>query len=749
MTTSGGVGRSIHQTKGGLSTCLSFGRSGQELTFVIFALLAALFSAFNTFQHVSFTSFLPDTSSMLGMTLGCAALFLSTVSWAVLIRCLGAGTRMAIAFGYLIAHGVFASATYLPVLLTQAYLVVFGLVGLGFLVLNLIRNLTPTVGLWCLSGLLMIPVLWSSVAFITFALTHANFVTSFVADRLMGPVMTDLLHQRAYIQIIHNHGVPSVGINGLGYHQYHWLVAYPLSTLSDFSGIEITRIHANILPGFTAPVLIHGLGVGLILMSSRLWLALAVSLKVLMVYVLAVLLSPVIVYGLVFVTPSTAYSLALAGPMIGLFVWYFSGNLSQLRSWHFLVFGGFIIAIGLSKVNTVLQVSILMGVLWCAFVLRLKNWILGVVFATLCLATTAAACLYFLVEIYSHGLVRAAAPEAFKSAFQALPELQQRAILEDVKQSLMPRAASAKQSEFERNVFYESAFGLSAIGLTILSVSLSLGVRGLRKHWHYMVLGGLVLLTLALVVQRTIFGYTTPTQVLYIIFPGLLLGLAFVSVVVTRPMVRIIGSKIPHARWGGRALAAGALVFAGLTLSIVHFKTTPEVRAMAVMTVSSDIGQLTTRQGKEILGSLTAPRVSTLGFGAPQPTGPAALAQYWESWDQRPLYQRAQSLQNFAQEHGDKKIAVFIPRSNPFWKQRPNAEETNSMFWVQGSTGLVLYRGKIERNADFKSGIVGRGISDFGGESAALISNSESVFCWSRFDGFTIIDFDLNVITEC
>lgn len=170
---------------------------------------------------------------------------------------------------------------------------------------------------------------------------------------------------------------------------------------------------------------------------------------------------------------------------------------------------------------------------------------------------------------------------------------------------------------------------------------------------------------------------------------------------------------------------------------------------MAVMTVSSDIGQLTTRQGKEILGSLTAPRVSTLGFGAPQPTGPAALAQYWESWDQRPLYQRAQSLQNFAQEHGDKKIAVFIPRSNPFWKQRPNAEETNSMFWVQGSTGLVLYRGKIERNADFKSGIVGRGISDFGGESAALISNSESVFCWSRFDGFTIIDFDLNVITEC
>ena len=749
MITRGGVGRSICQTKWGLCTCVSFGRSGPELAFVILALLAALFSAFNTFQHVSFTSFLPDTSTMLGMTLGCAALFLSTVSWAVLMRCLGAGTRMALAFGFLIAHGVFASATYLPVLITQAYLVIFGLVGLGFLVLNLIRNLTPAVGLWCLSGLLMIPVLWSTVAFITFGLTHANFVTSFVADRLMGPVMTDLLHQRAYIQIIHNHGVPSVGINGLGYHQYHWLVAYPLSTLSDFSGIEITRIHANILPGFTAPVLIHGLGVGLILMSSRLWLALAASLKVLMVYVLAVLFSPTIVYGLVFLTPSTAYSIALAGPMIGLFVWYLSGNLSQLRSWHFLGFAGFVIAIGLSKVTTMLQVSILMGVLWCAFALRLRNWILGVVFATLCLVVTAAACLYFLVEIYSHGVVRAAAPEAYKLAFQALPQLQQSAILEDVKQSLMPRAQSARTWEFEQKVFHHSAFGLTAIIFTMLSVSLSLGVRGLRKHRHYRVLGLLVLLTLALVVQRTIFGYTTPTQVLYIILPGLLLGLAFVSVVVTGPVVRLIGPVIPHPSWSGRALAAGALVFAGLMLLIVHFKTTPEVRAMAVSTVSSDIGRLTTKQGKDILGSLTAPRVSTLGFGAPQPTGPAALAQYWESWDQRPLYQKAQSLQAFSQEQGDKKIAVFIPRTNPFWQLRPNAEHQNKMFWVQAATGLVLYRGKMERKANFKNGIVGRGISDFGGESAALMSNSENVFCWSRFDGFTIIDFDLRVIAEC
>ena len=750
MTTTGGGRRSRRQAKSGLGACFYFGRSGPELAFVILALLAALFSAFNTVQHVLFTSFLPDTSSMLGMTVGCAGLFLSTASWAALIRGLGAGSRPALAFGFLIAHGFFAAATYLPALITQAYLVVFGLVGFVFLVLNLIRNLTPTLGLWCLSGILMIPVLWSTVGFITFGLPHANFFTSFVADRLVGPVMLDLLHQRAYIQIIHNHGVPSVGINGLGYHQYHWLVAYPLSTLSDFSGVEITRIHANILPGFTAPVLIHGVAVGLILMSSRLWLALVTSLKVLMVYVLAVLFSPAIVYGLVFLTPSTAYSIALAGPVIGLFVWYFSGNLSQLRSWHFLVLGCFIIAIGLAKVTTVLQVSMLMGVLWCAFVLRRRNWILGVVFATLCLAVSAAACLYFLVEIYSHGVVNAEAPEAYEAAFHALPQLQQSAIIADVRQSLMARTVGSKNTEFERLVFYRSAFGLTAIGFTLLSVVLSLGVRGLRKHQHYWVLGVLVILTLALVVQRTIFGYTTPTQVLYIILPGLLLGLGFVSLVVTRPLVRLLGSKVHRPSWSGTALAAGALIFAALMLLIVDVKTTPRVRAVALSTVSSNIGRLATPQGKAILRSITAPRVSTLGFSASQPKGPATMARYWENWDQRPLYLKAQSLETFAQEHGDKKIAVFIPRTNPFWDLRPNAsQQTNAMFWVQAATGLVLYRGKIERRTNFKGGLTGRGISDFGGESAALINNSENVFCWSRFDRFTIIDFDLRVIAEC
>ena len=146
----------------------------------------------------------------------------------------------------------------------------------------------------------------------------------------------------------------------------------------------------------------------------------------------------------------------------------------------------------------------------------------------------------------------------------------------------MPRAESAIKWEFEQNVFYQSAFGLTAIALTILSVSLSLGVRGFRKHRHYRVLGVLVVLTWALVVQRTIFGYTTPTQVLYIILPGLLLGLTFISLVVTRPVVRIIGSKMSLPSWSSTALAASALVVAGLLLLIVHVQTTPKVRAMAV-----------------------------------------------------------------------------------------------------------------------------------------------------------------------
>ena len=57
----------------------AFGESRLELAFVLFAVLAVLFSAFNTWQHVTITSLLPETTSMRGMMLGCAALFLSTV----------------------------------------------------------------------------------------------------------------------------------------------------------------------------------------------------------------------------------------------------------------------------------------------------------------------------------------------------------------------------------------------------------------------------------------------------------------------------------------------------------------------------------------------------------------------------------------------------------------------------------------------------------------------------------------------
>ena len=71
------------------------------------------------------------------------------------------------------------------------------------------------------------------------------------------------------------------------------------------------------------------------------------------------------------------------------------------------------------------------------------------------------------------------------------------------------------------------------------------------------------------------------------------------------------------------------------------------------------------------------------------------------------------------------------------------------MFWFQGATGLVLYRGKVELASDFSKGFRGRGISDFGAEAAALISNNESVFCWSRFEGYLIVDLDLNILADC
>ena len=76
---------------------LRFGSSGVEASFSLFAVFAAALAVFNTWQHMKIASIIPETPDLTDMGLGCAALFLSTVTWAAIGRTLGAGVRIGLA----------------------------------------------------------------------------------------------------------------------------------------------------------------------------------------------------------------------------------------------------------------------------------------------------------------------------------------------------------------------------------------------------------------------------------------------------------------------------------------------------------------------------------------------------------------------------------------------------------------------------------------------------------------------------
>lgn len=731
---------------------LRFGSSGVEASFSLFAVFAAALAVFNTWQHMKIASIIPETPDLTSMGLGCAALFLSTVTWAAIGRTLGAGVRIGLALGFLIGHVVFAALTFLPVFVSQAYLLVFGALGGLLTAWAVYRNLSLLLGLCCLAGLLLIPVIWSAIAFVMLALPHANLFTIFFADRMTGPVMLDVLHQRAYVQLIHEFGIPSVGINGLAYHNYHWLVGYPLSTLADITGAGITHIHANMLPGFTGPVLVHGLAVGVVFGMKRVLAGVLALALLMLVYTAGVLVSPTITYGLIFLTPSTAYSIGLAAPMLGLFVWYFSGNLSQIKSWHFLVLGVFVLIVGLAKATTMPQVALLMGALWTAYVLRQKAWFTGTLLATVVIALTASGCLYLIWEILQHSVTRVSGSAAYSKAFLALSDKEQSSILRDVRQTLKLTLPSEKGAitDFERQVFYQSTLGLGLIAMTSILLFSLLGLRGGRKHRMYQVIWLALLLTLGFVIQRTIFGYTTPTQVMYVLLPALVLGLLTLSAV--------IGDHVPQdMRVGGLGtgakaslVAAFALVCAGLALGLVHFNTTPYVRSAAMSSAVKNLGTLANPRGKDLIRTLTSQRVSTLGLGG-EAAGdwPKGASQYWKTWNQQPAYVLSQRLQQYADQVEGRRVAVFIPGSSDYWEAAKVRDPRATMFWVQGATGLPLYRGKLHRGKKLNKGYKGRGISDFSSEAAALISNESNVFCWDRFKGYQIVSIDLKLIKSC
>ena len=118
--------------------------------------------------------------------------------------------------------------------------------------------------------------------------------------------------------------------------------------------------------------------------------------------------------------------------------------------------------------------------------------------------------------------------------------------------------------------------------------------------------------------------------------------------------------------------------------------------------------------------------------------------------DQTEDYQNILKLKALAKRVDGGKVAVFISGAEPYWdKISELADPRLLMFWIQGSAGVVLYRGKIHRKANFEKSYKGRGISDFGNQSASQISNPDNIFCWERFDGFLIVNLKGDQLLSC
>ena len=192
------------------------------------------------------------------------------------------------------------------------------------------------------------------------------------------------------------------------------------------------------------------------------------------------------------------------------------------------------------------------------------------------------------------------------------------------------------------------------------------------------------------------------------------------------------------------------MVCASLALGLVHFNTTPKVRSAAAGMAVQNLGPLANPRGKDLIRTLTSQRVSTLGLnGGAVEDWPESASRYWKNWDRRSAYVLSQRLQRYADGVEGRRVAVFIPGTAKFWEVAKVREPRSTVFWVQGATGLPLYRGKLHRGKKLQQGFTGRGISDFSSEAAALISDEANVFCWDRFKGYQIISIDLKLIKSC
>ena len=710
------------------------------------SVFSVLLTAFNTWQHDNAISFVTTQPSAWPMAV-CMGLFFSGQVACIgvfrqFIRC----DRMAILAGFLSAHIALILLTYLSQVVAAGALGVLGLAGGVTGLFTLVRGRRWGSALWFLGLLPMIPLVWFAIGWILFALPHGNHFTVFALRSGPTASVVDLQHQLAYVQMIHNYGVPSVGLHGLGYHYYHWLVGYPISSIARASGLDVLLVHGNFMPGITAPMLIQGLVLACVLAArTNLQAVFAICGFVLLYLVISQVYEP-ITFGLTFLSPSTTYSLALFAPLAGVAIWFFSGNLSQVRPLHFVVFCVACTLVGLAKVPTLPVACILVGSLALFPFMRAKSRLVGRGLVAACIALIAATAMVFLWEILQHQLKFRAPSEAYLDAVSALSPEHQQALLDNrlTALALQTGLRADRWTEYEASVFWRSKVGFAGISVTLL---MTLALLGLGRRsigiWRWLAVVPVAACAL-LIVQRVFLGFPTPTQAFYVLSPAVIVGGLALFVLSGRAvsMVRIpnqqgsAGTPISHiieARpWSLPAVSVAAVL---LVAMVTWLPAQQAVQSAGAGRAVASLGRIANDQGRTLIGQLTWQRLGNLGLGRAA-NWPVQANRYWEvAWEQQPVNLRAKEWRDAAAEAANDKegvAALFLPANDEYWQK---FKTSSAMFWVPGYVGVPLYRGLLNPTGklpesdsfDAKLAYSGRGISDYSLEAAGQLISEQNI----------------------
>ncbi|MDA9176132.1 hypothetical protein N9O95_03485 [Alphaproteobacteria bacterium] len=730
-----------------------FGHQRVDVAFSFLCILSALLSLLGVYHHQVVTSIIPSVPITLEVPLYMSGFFMGMVAWAGIFKRFGLHFPLYFLLSFLTSHCIFIGLKFLPAEISRAYFIVYGVMGLAYAAKSIRHNLSLPLALYASAGIVFVCFCWLAVASALLGLPHANHFSVFASARLPEVSSIDVLHQASYMQLIHNFNVPSVGINGLGYHNYHWLFAYPFSTLIKTSGLPFHLVHGDLLPGFSSPVLLNGVMTGFLVGCGRVRGFVMTLLAFAALYGAAVLSMPLINHALLLISPSSAYSMALIAPLLGFFVWVFSGNISQLKAWHFLILGVLVVLIGLAKVNTVFMGSIAFGGLCLPFVLLKKTSWLARGAVTIIAAVTALIVLYLIWEIRQHGRLGGPTPQGYLDMVNALPLEEQQALKADVFASMDPVSARVRQSlkGFEKGSFWKRWVGLVGIGLSTLLPFLLLVPRQGRRHALQYLAGVSLAASSIFVLVWVVWVLPRPTQAIYIMAGPLLLALIIFGSVLSRLIDRKLGSlMLGSSGFRTATLALSVVVILASAWPLDHLRKQLSVTAATAAAVW--VGKFATFEGKQIIKQSAKKRFSSL-HSPPEPNWPTSAPAYWNRWDATYLSEIKNKLREVVRENP--RTAVFISGENEFWAHSSNRPAT--MFWVQATLGVPLYRGKIAFKKKSSTGLDdlprisyrGRGMSDSSIEAGARIQSASNVYCWRRFEGWQIVRVDGSFLKQC